>query len=135
MFIFKNDSGKTIIKQFRSSLKDNHDDAHSRLMSQYREAPQWWLVLIKQYKHTTDQLNDVYHFRYTTLFVVALVISLVVCHVGKLMPWYLLFCKFLRNNYSYDTFTLFYVVAVIIACLFVLPTGIVQAITNQTIGM
>lgn len=35
-------TGKTIVKQFRSSLKDNHGDVHARLMSQYKEAPEWW---------------------------------------------------------------------------------------------
>ena len=37
-------SGKTIIKQFRSSLKDHDGDVHAKLMSQYQEAPEWWLV-------------------------------------------------------------------------------------------
>jgi hypothetical protein len=36
--------GKTIVKQFRSSLKDNHEDIHAKLMSQYSEAPAWWYV-------------------------------------------------------------------------------------------
>ncbi len=36
--------GKTIVKQFRSSLKDNTGDIHAKLMSQYDEAPEWWYV-------------------------------------------------------------------------------------------
>ncbi|CAF0826649.1 unnamed protein product [Rotaria sordida] len=88
--------GKTIIKQFRSSLKDDHNDIHAVLMSRYREAPEWW---------------------YTVLFIIAFTLAIIVCHVGKLMPWYYL------------------ILAVAIAFIFVLPTGIVQAITNQTIGL
>lgn len=34
--------GKSIVKQFRSSMKDNHQDVHARLMSHYKEAPEWW---------------------------------------------------------------------------------------------
>jgi hypothetical protein len=36
--------GKKIIKQFRSSLKDDATDTHAILMSHYREAPEWWYV-------------------------------------------------------------------------------------------
>ncbi|CAF3366692.1 unnamed protein product [Rotaria socialis] len=89
-------NGKTIMKQFRLSLKDNHSDVHAMLMSRYQEAPEWW---------------------YTVLFVVAFALAIVVCHFGQLMPWYYLF------------------LAVGIAFIFVLPTGIVQAVTNQTIGV
>ena len=64
--------GKTIIKQFRSSLKDNTNDIHAKLMSQYKEAPEWW---------------------YAILFVIAFTLAAIVCHFGKLMPWYFLFRK------------------------------------------
>ncbi|CAF0916062.1 unnamed protein product [Adineta steineri] len=88
--------GKTIIKQFRSSLKDNTNDIHAKMMSRYPEAPEWW---------------------YTLLFGIAFLLAVIVCHVGQLMPWYYLF------------------LAVALACTFVLPTGIVQAVTNQSIGI
>lgn len=65
-------SGKTIIKQFRSSLKDNTGDVHAKLMSHYKEAPEWW---------------------YTILFVLAFALAAMVCHFGQLMPWYYLFGK------------------------------------------
>lgn len=87
--------GKDIIKQFRTSLKDNTGDIHAKLMSHYKEAPEWW---------------------YTILFVIAFALAAIVCHFGKLMPWYFLF------------------VAVAIAFFFLLPTGIVAAVTNQSIG-
>lgn len=32
------------MKQFKSSLKDNPDDIHAKLMSHYQEAPEWWYV-------------------------------------------------------------------------------------------
>ncbi|UJR35833.1 hypothetical protein I4U23_028579 [Adineta vaga] len=88
--------GKTIVKQFRSSLKDHSDDIHAKLMSRYDEAPEWW---------------------YTVLFVIAFILAVFVCHFGRLMPWYHMFT------------------AVAIAFMFVLPTGIVQAVTNQSIGL
>ncbi|CAF1664976.1 unnamed protein product, partial [Adineta ricciae] len=88
--------GKTILKQFRSSLNDNSDDIHAKLMSRYDEAPCWW---------------------YMTLFVVAFTLATLVCHFGDLMPWYHMFT------------------AVTIAFVFVLPTGIVQALTNQSIEL
>ncbi|CAF1254949.1 unnamed protein product [Adineta ricciae] len=88
--------GKTIVKQFRSSLKDNAGDIHAKLMSRYKEAPEWW---------------------YTILFLLAFVLAAIVCHFGELMPWYFLF------------------VAVATAFFFLLPTGIVAAVTNQAIGL
>ncbi|CAF5163609.1 unnamed protein product, partial [Rotaria sp. Silwood1] len=54
---------------------------------------------------------------YTVLFVVAFILAAIVCHFGELMPWYYLF------------------LAVAIAFFFLLPTGIVQAVTNQAIGL
>ncbi|CAF1578461.1 unnamed protein product [Adineta ricciae] len=89
-------AGKTILKQFRSSLNDNSDDIHAKLMSRYDEAPDWW---------------------YTILFAVAFTLATIVCHFGDLMPWYHMFT------------------AVTIAFVFVLPTGIVQAVTNQSIEL
>ncbi|CAF0847942.1 unnamed protein product [Adineta ricciae] len=88
--------GKTIVKQFRSSLKDHTNDIHAKMMSRYEEAPEWW---------------------YTVLFVVAFVLAIIVCDSAALMPWYHMFT------------------AVAIAFVFVLPTGIVQAVTNQSIGL
>ncbi|UJR10190.1 hypothetical protein I4U23_014405 [Adineta vaga] len=88
--------GKTIVKQFRSSLKDNSGDIHAKLMSHYKEAPEWW---------------------YTILFLIAFGLAAIVCHFGELMPWYFLF------------------VAVAMAFFFLLPTGIVAAVTNQSIGL
>lgn len=64
--------GKTIVKQFRSSLKDNTGDIHAKLMMQYKEAPEWW---------------------YTILFIIAFALAAIVCHFGKLMPWYYMFGK------------------------------------------
>ncbi|CAF0925135.1 unnamed protein product, partial [Didymodactylos carnosus] len=87
--------GPQIIKQFKTSLSDQ-SDIHAKLMARYPEAPEWW---------------------YSILFVVSFIIAAIVCHVGKLMPWYYLF------------------VAVAISFFFLLPTGIVQAITNQSIGL
>ena len=36
------DAGQAIVKQFRSSLKDNKNDIHAKMMSRYPEAPEWW---------------------------------------------------------------------------------------------
>ncbi|CAF0975297.1 unnamed protein product [Adineta steineri] len=88
--------GKSIIKQFRSSLKDDTGDIHAKLMSHYKEAPAWW---------------------YYILFTLAFGLAAIVCHFGDLMPWYFLF------------------VAVAISFIFLLPTGIVAAVTNQSIGL
>lgn len=77
-------------------------------------------------------------FRYTVLFAVTFLLAIIVCHFGQLMPWYYLFRKFntIKNNTSSFINFVFYVylVAVAIAFVFVLPTGIVQAVTNQSIG-
>ena len=34
--------GKLIVAQFRSSLKDDVNDIHAKMMSRYQEAPEWW---------------------------------------------------------------------------------------------
>ena len=70
--------GKAIIKQFRSSLQDHSGDIHAKLMSRYKEAPEWW---------------------YTILFVLAFALAAFVCHFGKLMPWYFLFGKYRHEIY------------------------------------
>lgn len=72
-------------------------------------------------------------FRYTVLFLIALLLSIIVCHFGQLMPWYFLFGNDEPRSKTESTFRL-PLVAVAIAVIFVLPTGIVQAVTNQTIG-
>ena len=72
-------------------------------------------------------------FRYTGLFVVAFALAAIVCHFGKLMPWYFLFGKRRLSN-SKSCFREWSLVAVAIAFFFLLPTGIVQAVTNQSIG-
>ncbi len=86
------------MKQFRSSLKDNTGDIHAKLMSHYKEAPEWWYVIFLDYL-----LNRIYcKCRYTILFVLAFVLAAIVCHFGELMPWYFLFGKFeydTQNNY------------------------------------
>lgn len=75
--------GKTIVKQFRSSLKDNTGDIHAKLMMHYKEAPEWW---------------------YSILFIIAFALAAMVCHFGKLMPWYYLFGKIesKRLNFIFD---------------------------------
>ena len=37
--------GKLIVAQFRSSLKDDVNDIHAKMMSRYQEAPEWWYVV------------------------------------------------------------------------------------------
>ncbi|CAF4396377.1 unnamed protein product, partial [Adineta steineri] len=54
---------------------------------------------------------------YYILFALAFGLAAIVCHFGDLMPWYFLF------------------VAVAISFIFLLPTGIVAAVTNQSIGL
>ena len=44
MIYYLKNKGKAIIKQFRSSLKDSEGDIHAKLMSKYKEAPEWWYV-------------------------------------------------------------------------------------------
>lgn len=41
--------GKAIVKQFQSSLKDNIEDIHAKLMSRYPEAPELWYRFSKFY--------------------------------------------------------------------------------------
>lgn len=85
--------------------------------------------IIKQFRSSLkDHVNDTHavlmsryreapEWWYTTLFFISLILAIFVCHFGQLMPWYYLF------------------LAIAIALVFVLPTGIVQAVTNQTIGL
>jgi hypothetical protein len=52
-----NGKGKTIVKQFRSSLKDDTGDIHAKLMSRYREAPEWWYVYSVNTKDEESSLS------------------------------------------------------------------------------
>ncbi len=71
---------------------------------------------------------------YTILFITACTGAALVCHFGNLMPWYFLFRKFeFYNNHYYYLIELCQVDVAIIF-IFILPTGIVKALTNQSIG-
>ncbi len=35
-------SGSSIVEQFRSSLSDNKNDIHAKLMSRYPQVSEWW---------------------------------------------------------------------------------------------
>jgi hypothetical protein len=45
------------VKQFRSSLKDDTGDIHAKLMSRYREAPEWWYVYSVNTKDEESSLS------------------------------------------------------------------------------
>ncbi|CAF1398629.1 unnamed protein product [Didymodactylos carnosus] len=62
--------GKEILHYFRTSLQKRENDIHCTLMSKYKEASEWWYIL---------------------LFVISFVLSALVCHFGEFMPWYYLF--------------------------------------------
>ncbi|CAF1118335.1 unnamed protein product [Didymodactylos carnosus] len=62
--------GKDIIKQFHTSLKNRQNDVHCQLMSYYREAPEWYYLIV---------------------FICSFITAAIVCHYGDLMPWYYLF--------------------------------------------
>ncbi|CAF1073771.1 unnamed protein product [Didymodactylos carnosus] len=61
--------------------------------------------------------KDVPEWWYTILFSVNFVVACLVCHFGGLMTWYWMF------------------LSVIIAFIFMLPTGIIQALSNQQIEL
>ena len=84
--------GRDIIKQFRTSVKDERD-IHARLMSRYRDIPHWW---------------------FGAVFVISFVLGAVTITV-------------------YDTKMPFwaYIFATVFPLIFVLPLGILLAITNQ----
>ncbi|KDN42409.1 putative isp4-oligopeptide transporter [Tilletiaria anomala UBC 951] len=88
--------GKDIVKQFKSTLKDE-PDIHARLMSRYKEVPSWW---------------------YGILFLISFGISVgtVQGYPTTLPVWAL-------------------ILALLIAAVYILPIGIVQAITNQQVGL
>ncbi|CAF1331766.1 unnamed protein product, partial [Didymodactylos carnosus] len=61
--------GKDIIKQCRTSLRKRENDVHCVLMAKYREASEWWYIVI-----------------FTTAFVIVMII----CHFAQLITWYYL---------------------------------------------
>ncbi|KAF9169353.1 hypothetical protein BGX21_008146 [Mortierella sp. AD011] len=88
-------NGKEMVQNWKSSRLGD-EDIHTRLMSVYKEVPDWW---------------------YGLLFVITLALSFVTCVVYDYMPWWAL------------------ILALAIAAVFVLPVGIVQAVTNQQPGL
>jgi OPT family small oligopeptide transporter len=88
--------GRDIMKQLRSSIKDEKD-IHSCLMSRYPDIPHWW---------------------FAALFIVTFVLGAVTIEV-------------------YDTRMPFwaYIFAIILSLIFILPLGILLAITNQQLGL
>ncbi|KIJ63337.1 hypothetical protein HYDPIDRAFT_29591 [Hydnomerulius pinastri MD-312] len=87
---------KQIVEQARRSLKEQ-PDIHARLMSRYREVPDWWYAVI-----------------FVTMFVFGAV-CIELWHTA--MPIW--------------SFAL----ALLISFIFVVPIGIIQAITNTQIGL
>ncbi|CAF0926236.1 unnamed protein product [Didymodactylos carnosus] len=59
--------GKDILKHLHTSLNNRNNDIHCRLMSNYKEAPEWW---------------------YAVLFILVTVLSTIICHLAEIMPWY-----------------------------------------------
>ncbi|KAG0050153.1 hypothetical protein BGZ83_005073 [Gryganskiella cystojenkinii] len=84
------------IGQRWTNAKDENEDIHSRLMRVYPEVPDWW---------------------YGLLFLVCALMSIVVCEVCELLPWW---C---------------FLLATVFAFVFVLPIGVVQAVTNQPLAI
>lgn len=87
--------GKEIVQRFRQS-RTMDDDIHMKLMRGYQEVPPWW---------------------YVTTFVTTFALSVAVCQVFELMPWYWVF------------------VATALPFVFILPVGIIQALSNQQPGL
>ncbi len=72
--------------------------------------------------------------RYTIVFIVAFAITLIVCQIGGFMPWYMLFRT---HTITYDCFYsswLTFPVAAAIGFIFLLPSAIMTAIANVTMG-
>ncbi|KAE8209882.1 hypothetical protein CF327_g6183 [Tilletia walkeri] len=87
---------KDIVRQFKSSLK-NEPDIHARLMSRYREVPNYWYLA-------------------TFIFSVALGFAATLAWPTQHPAWAL-------------------ILALVIAAIYTLPIGIIQAITNQQVGL
>ncbi|UJR28088.1 hypothetical protein I4U23_009344 [Adineta vaga] len=63
------------------------------------------------------QYREVPSWWYTILFILTFIISALVCHYGQLMSWYYLF------------------VAVILVLIFILPTGMLAAVSSISLGI
>jgi len=87
---------KQIWTQARRSLSEQ-PDIHARLMSRYREVPEWWYAIV-----------------FITMFVFG-VVSIEV-YKTKFPVWAM-------------------VLALVIAFVYVIPIGMIQAITNQQVGL
>ncbi|CAF1465567.1 unnamed protein product [Didymodactylos carnosus] len=62
--------GKQILHQMTTSVDVEMSDIHGKLMSKYREVPEWW---------------------YAVVLCLTFFVSSLLCHYGKLMIWYYLF--------------------------------------------
>ncbi|EIN04185.1 OPT oligopeptide transporter [Punctularia strigosozonata HHB-11173 SS5] len=87
---------KQIWTQARRSLSEQ-PDIHARLMSRYREVPEWWYAII--------------------------FLAMFVCGVVSIEVW--------PTQFPVWAFVL----ALIIAFVYIIPIGMIQAITNQQIGL
>lgn len=87
---------KQIWTQARRSIHEQ-PDVHARLMSRYRQVPEWWYGII-----------------FLTMFVFGL-LSILLWETKFPVGWYIL--------------------SLVIAAFYVVPIGMIQAITNQQIGL
>ncbi|CAF1329124.1 unnamed protein product [Didymodactylos carnosus] len=68
--------GKYIKEQFFMSLDEAVNDVHGKLMSKFKEVPEYW---------------------YSILLIICVFGSVIVCHFGQLMPWYNLLLLLIIN--------------------------------------
>ncbi|KAJ1766309.1 hypothetical protein IW140_005454 [Coemansia sp. RSA 1813] len=87
--------GKDIVQRVRQA-RQMDDDIHMRLMHRYKEVPLWW---------------------YAVTFAITFAVSIVVCEVWDMLPWY------------------WVILATFIPFIFTIPIGIVQALSNQQPGL
>lgn len=99
-------------RQFRSSLKDE-TDIHARLMLAYKEVPQWWYILMGLIAFSLGIITiEVWDTKVRN----SLTSYNVSHHVKQLPVWA-------------------YIISLLIALVYLVPVGMLQAITNQQVGL
>ena len=106
---------KQIWSQLRRSLKEQ-PDIHARLMSRYNPVPHWWYSIIFGMFHESRYASYEYILTLPSVAMFVFGVGAIEGFDTGLPIWAFILC-------------------LVIAAVYVIPIGIIQAITNQQIGL
>ena len=106
---------KQIWVQSRRSLSEQ-PDIHARLMSRYSQVPAWWYAIIFCESHIVESSEAAPDSSYDAVSMFAFGLTSILAWPSQFPVWG-------------------FILALVIAFFYVIPIGMIQALTNQQVGL